>query len=64
MSVPNPFLASQDWNDTVREAKYNDGVPYGQPNPYETGTNPATGEVPYGIPLMAPDAVKVVTGKR
>ena len=61
MSVPNPFAGGDQWNDVDRPAKYNDGKPYGQPNPYLYGINPATGEVPYGIPLASPSAIKVVT---
>lgn len=61
MGYPNPFAGGDQWNDVEWPAKYNDGTPYGQPNPYTTGTNPATGEKGYRIVLATPDAIKVIT---
>jgi hypothetical protein len=58
VSYPNPFLAAQDWNDTTRKAKYDSGTPHGQPNPYLTGINPATGKAPYGITVASPHAAR------
>jgi hypothetical protein len=54
MGYPNPFAGGDQWNDVERPAKYNDGTPHGQPNPFQMGTNPETGEPGYGVPVASP----------
>ena len=57
MSAPNPFLDPGDGhvlaNDMEKRRETFWGAVIQQPNPFQTGINPATGLSPYGIPLFA-----------